>query len=54
MEREWICRVADKPRTASRTREREATGEKNLNLIARGGKDRLQVHRDQQRNRRDL
>jgi hypothetical protein len=30
MEREWICRVADKPRTASRTRERETRGERKI------------------------
>jgi hypothetical protein len=32
MEREWICRVADNPRTASRTREREATGERKISI----------------------
>jgi hypothetical protein len=32
MESEWICRVADKPRTASRTREREATGERKISI----------------------
>jgi hypothetical protein len=32
MEREWICRVADNPRTASRTREREARGERKISI----------------------
>jgi hypothetical protein len=32
MERVWIWRVADKPRTASRTREREVTGERKTSI----------------------
>jgi hypothetical protein len=32
MDSERICRVADKPRTASRTREREATGERKISI----------------------
>jgi hypothetical protein len=32
MERVWIWRVAAKPRTASRTREREATGERKTSI----------------------
>jgi hypothetical protein len=32
MEREWICRVAAKPRTASRTRERDAIGERKISI----------------------
>jgi hypothetical protein len=32
MEREWICLVAARPRTASRTRERDATGERKISI----------------------
>jgi hypothetical protein len=32
MESDWICRVAAKPRTASRTREREATGDRKISI----------------------
>jgi hypothetical protein len=32
MESVWICRVAANPRTASRTREREATGDRQISI----------------------
>jgi hypothetical protein len=32
MESVWICLVAANPRTASRTREREATGDRKISI----------------------